>query len=167
MITKTNRGMTLSALRLAAVLLCGCALLAAGCGKKGFPIPKDASRNFSWQETEAKAVGNCLVFSGSFTGAYQNFDGIRLEIAPVNSPEDCPGCPFVPREVTEIAPREAGFDAKAGTVSFSYCPQPANAYRWRLAGISRFNRMPHATMTDRIVIVNHEAFSEPETVTQP
>jgi len=130
----------------------------SGCGKKGFPEPKDASRSFFWKEINAKLVGNCLAFTGSFEGAYENFDGIRLEVAPLQDLDDCPGCPFVPKEVSELSPRETGFNRKDGSVAFSYCPQPGNAYRWRLAGISRFNRLPHATMSDRILMVNPQAF---------
>lgn len=145
------------------LLLClAFSLVCAGCGKKGLPIPEDSSRSFSWQSVEAKVVGSCVVFSGAFEGAYENFDGLRLEIAQVSGPDDCPGCPFVAKEVTEISPRDAGFDRNTGSLSFSYCPEPANAYRWRLAGISRFNRLPHATMNDRIVIVNPEAFAPAE-----
>lgn len=151
-----------AALACALLTLCLAAFLTAGCGKKGMPVPKDASKSFSWKEVQAQVIGKCLAFSGSFEGAYANFDGVRLEVAQVNGPDDCPGCPFVATEVTEISPKEAGFDKNTGSLAFSYCPQPANAYRWRLAGISRFNRLPHATMSDRISIVNQEAFALPE-----
>lgn len=137
---------------LAAVCLLSLFLL-AGCGKKGFPQPQDTSKSFTWKEVNAKAVGNCLAFTGSFDGAFKNFDGIRLEIARLNGPEDCPGCPFVPQEITEISVRDTGFDRKNGTIAFSYCPQKAAAYRWRLAAISVFNRLPHATMVDRLLVV--------------
>lgn len=141
-------------------LLCLALLVAVACGKKGYPVPRDSSRSFSWKEVEVKAIGSCLAFSGSFEGAFENFDGVRLEVAPLSGPEDCPGCPFVAQDVMEFSPKDAGFDRKTGTMSFSYCPQPANAYRWRIAGISIFNRLPHATMNDRIVIINHDAFAE-------
>ena len=98
-------------------------------------------------------MGNCLAFTGSFEGEYRNFDGIRLEISRLNGPEDCPGCPFVPQEITELSVTDTGFDRKNGTIAFSYCPQKAAAYRWRLAGISVFNRLPHATMVDRLLVV--------------
>ena len=130
-----------------------CLLLLAGCGKTGFPQPQDPSKSFHWTEVEAKIVGNCSAFTGSFEGEYRNFDGIRLEIARLNGPEDCPGCPFVPQEVAELSPNDAGFDRKAGAIAFSYCPQKAAAYRWRLAGISIFNRLPHTTMSDRLLVV--------------
>ncbi|MDR2573759.1 MAG: hypothetical protein LBC94_05355 [Desulfovibrio sp.] len=129
------------------------ALLPAGCGKKGFPQPQDTSQKFSWKEVDAKAVGDCLAFTGSFEGEYRNFDGIRLEISRLNGPEDCPGCPFIPQEVTELSAREAGFDRKNGAIAFSYCPQRASAYRWRLAAISVFTRLPHADMTDRLLVL--------------
>lgn len=124
-----------------------------GCGKTGYPQARDEARNFSWQEVEAKMVGRCIAFTGSFEGAHQYFDGIRLELDSVSGPEDCPGCPFIPDEITELSPKEAGFDPATGSIAFSYCPQPAPAYRWRLAGISAFNRLPHATMVDRLLVV--------------
>lgn len=145
--------------RIGMLALCLALFCSAGCGRKGYPVPKDDSRGFAWQEVEARVIGKCLAFTGSFEGAYENFDGIRLEVASVSGPDDCPGCPFVPTEVTEISPKEAGYDSTKGSVAFSYCPQPSNAYRWRLAGISRFNRLPHATMTDRIIILNQDAFA--------
>lgn len=128
-------------------LFCGL----GGCGKTGMPTPEDESRSFFWESAEATMAGRCVAFSGQLSGAYQNFDGIRLEIATLNSQDDCPGCPFVPTEVTEISVGDSGFDRKSGSIAFSYCPQPAKAYRWRLAAISVFNRMPHATMTDRFL----------------
>ena len=130
-----------------------CLFLLASCGKKGFPQPHDTSKNFQWKETEAKVVGNCLAFTGSFEGEYQNFDGIRLEIARLSGPDDCPGCPFVSQEIMDLSPKDAGFDSNAGTIAFSYCPQKAAAYRWRLVGINIFNRLPHATMNDRLLVV--------------
>ena len=125
-----------------------------GCGRTGLPRAPDESRSFAWEEVNAKIVGRCIAFTGAFSGAYQYVDGIRLEIDTLSGPEDCPGCPFVPDEVTELSPRDAGFNAKSGSVAFSYCPQPATAYRWRLAGISAYNRLPHATMIDRLLVVN-------------
>lgn len=138
---------------LPALLCLLCLFLQAGCGKTGYPKPQDPSRSFRWQEVDAKVVGNCLAFTGSFEGAFQNVDGIRLEIARLDGPEDCPGCPFVPQEVAELSPRDAGFDSNTGAIAFSYCPRKAAAYRWRLAGISIFNRLPHATMVDRLLVV--------------
>ena len=135
--------------------LCLLSLLAlSGCGKKGFPQPQDPSKNFSWKEVDAKIVGNCLAFTGSFEGAHRNFDGIRLEIARLNGPEDCPGCPFVAQEVHEFSPAEAGFNPKDGTIAFSYCPRKSKAYRWKLAAMSIFNRLPHAVMVERLLVVD-------------
>lgn len=126
----------------------------AGCGKAGMPVPKDESRSFAWQTIEASMAGRCIAFTGELSGAYRYFDGVRLEIATLNGPEDCPGCPFVPSEVTELSTRDVNFNPKDGSIAFSYCPQTAKAYRWRLAAISVFNRMPHATMTDRFLVAS-------------
>jgi hypothetical protein len=140
-------------------LLCLLALGVTGCGKKGLPQPSDPSRSFSWKSVDAKPVGNCLAFSGTLEGQYKNLDRLRLELAPLKDASDCPGCPFVAKEVTELSPSDAGFNPDTGDVSFSYCPQKANAYRWRLAGINVFNHLPYAGMNDRLLIVNPEAFA--------
>ncbi|MDL2216394.1 hypothetical protein LJB81_01510 [Desulfovibrio sp. OttesenSCG-928-M14] len=133
--------------------LCLCVLLACtGCGRSGMPQPPSSSKTFSWDKVEAKMAGDCILFEGVFTGAYKHFDGIRLELAGLSGPDDCPGCPFVPEEVSELSPKDAGFDLDTGSVAFTYCPRKAQAYRWRLAGISNFNRLPHATMVDRLLI---------------
>ena len=129
-------GKVLSAALLALVLL-------PGCGKKDMPVPNDPARNFSWEQVDASKSGNCLALSGKFTGAYENLDSLRLELAPVSGPEDCPGCPFVPKEILYFSRSEAGFNQDTGAIGFSYCPKPAAAYRWRLTGISIFNRLPH------------------------
>lgn len=137
-------------------LLCiGLALLLApgGCGKGGMPQPVDTSRNFSWKEVDAAPAGGCLAFTGSFEGAYENFAGLRVEIAALAGPEDCPGCPFVPDKVVEISAAMAGFDPQKGSIGFSYCPRKSPAYRWRLAGINKYSRLPHADMTDRLLVV--------------
>lgn len=140
-----------TSLFLAFLLLLGPHLL-AGCGKSGYPRPGDESKNFAWEEVNAVMAGKCIAFTGTFSGEYQYLDGVRMELDIVAGPEDCPGCPFVPEEVTEFSPKDAGFNPKDGTISFVYCPQKAEAYRWRLAGISVFNKLPHATMIDRLLV---------------
>lgn len=145
-----------AALCLVLALVLPLALASAGCGRSGMPQPADKSKSFAWQEVSAKAAGDCLAFTGILSGAYEYFDGIRLEIAGISGPDDCPGCPFAPDEITELSAKDAGFNRADGSVGFSYCPRKANAYRWRMAGISRYNRLPHATMTDRLLIVTHE-----------
>ncbi|MDR2076957.1 MAG: hypothetical protein LBP61_08535 [Desulfovibrio sp.] len=124
-------------------LLC-CLLILPACGKKGPPEPRDSSRTFRWAEVQAEMTGPCLGFSGSLEGAYGNLDGIRIELSPVNGPDDCPGCPFVPREIALFSPSDAGFDPRSGEIAFAYCPVPAMAYRWRLIGISVYTSLPHA-----------------------
>ncbi len=124
-----------------ALVLC---LTFTACGKKGNPEPRDAGQSFSWVTVEAIMAGKCLAFSGTLQGAYGNLDGVRLELSAVGGPDDCPGCPFVPREVYVFSPADAGFNAKAGSVAFSYCPSKAEAYQWRLIGMSVYNSLPHA-----------------------
>jgi len=134
--------------------LCLIAVLNA-CGKTGNPVPLDNTRSFTWAATNAQGVGACIVFTGSFSGAHRHFNGIRLELQALTGIDDCPGCPFTPHEVVELSPREAGFNLDNGSVAFSYCPQKsAPVYRWRMAGISEYNRMPHAIMvSDRLLVL--------------
>ncbi len=121
-------------------LLC----LLCACGKAGLPDPGDPSKSFAWKSYEAKPIGNCLAFSGVLSGAYNNLDSLRLELEPVDGPEDCPGCPFVARDIVEFSPREAGLERTTGNISFSYCPNPAPAFRWRLVGLNVYTSLPYA-----------------------
>ena len=137
-----------------AMFLCLLGLLGA-CGKTGYPVPPDKSRAFTWESTDAQPAGACIAFTGSFNGAYQHFNGIRLELQALSSLEDCPGCPFTPEEAVEIPPRDSGFNADDGTVAFSYCPRKsAPVYRWRMSGISEYSNLPHASMLgDRLLVM--------------
>lgn len=158
-------------LSLSVLLVAACLVtvyLLGGCGKTGYPVPPENSRAFVWKEVNAKMAGRCIAFSGSLEGAYENFDGVRVELDILSGPEDCPGCPFTAEETAEISPSKAGFSRATGTVGFSYCPQKAPAYRWRLAGISRYSRMPHATMNDRLLVVpDKKAESAGQAATKP
>lgn len=133
-------------------LLLACAAFVTGCGKKGPPEPRDSSKAFSWEYVEASVAGKCLAFSGKFQGAYGNLEGVRLELAPVGGDDDCPGCPFVAREVYLFNPADAGFNDKSGNVSFSYCPGKAEGYQWRLIGISVYSSLPHAVSSVRTTV---------------
>ena len=140
-------------LRLCALFtLLVCVAFAAGCGKKGNPEPRDGSKAFSWEQVDAVMAGKCLAFSGKLQGAYGNLEGIRLELSPVGGDNDCPGCPFVPREVYLYNPTDAGFNEKSGTISFSYCPGKAEGYQWRLIGISMYSSLPHAVSSLRTTV---------------
>ena len=158
MIAHSSRRIAISRLlRLAAFCFLPLCLIIMlhGCGKSGPPVPPDKSRTFVWKENNAEAAGTCIAFTGSFSGAYRHFNGIRLELQALKSINDCPGCPFTPDEVVELSPRETGFNPDDGSVAFSYCPRkPAPVYRWRMAGISEYSRMPHAVMVgDRLLVI--------------
>ena len=130
-------------LRLALFLLV-CIFAVTACGKKGNPEPRDDSKSFSWVQVEGVMAGKCLAFTGKLQGAYGNLDGVRLELSAVGGPDDCPGCPFTPREVYVFSASDAGFNQRDGSVGFSYCPGKAQAYQWRLIGMSIYNSLPHA-----------------------
>lgn len=141
---------------LLAVLLASSVLLLAACGKEGMPQPRNTAKTFAWKNVTAKESGNCIIFSGIFEGAHENLDQIRLELASVNGPEDCPECPFVPKEIVFFSKQEAGYNDALGEIRFSYCPKKAPAYRWRLAGVSIFNSIPHSISPVRILVTDQQ-----------
>jgi hypothetical protein len=131
-------------------------LLFSACGKTGYPQAADDNLTFNWLESGAAPAGRCAFFTGKLDGALQSFGGIRLELEGLNSTADCPGCPFIADEAAELSPADAGFNAATGEIGFSYCPRPAAAYRWRMIAMSTLNRLPHAVMTDRLLVVDPE-----------
>ncbi|MDR1490031.1 MAG: hypothetical protein LBS65_06040 [Desulfovibrio sp.] len=139
-----------------AVMACALALLCAACGKTGYPRPMDEGQTFSWMESHAVPAGECIAFSGKFTGAYQNFDGLRLELDGLRRLDECQGCPFVADEIAEFSPSGAGFNPMTGDLGFSYCPRSAQAYRWRMIAANVFGSLPHASMSDRLLLMDEE-----------
>ena len=137
-------------------LLVCCVVAVTACGKYGPPQPQDPKRNFSFAATQANVSGNCLNFTTQVEGAYENIDRIRLELSPVNSEDDCPTCPFSADEVIFFMPNETKMDASNGELTFSYCPKPAKAYRWRILGISRFSSIPHAMTLPQFIEMQAE-----------
>ena len=108
-------------------ILCCLLLIAAGCGKKGDPVPQDKKNLFSWESADAALTGNgCLAISALMKGAARNVDGFSIELEPLaasadstlpkelQTPQDtCEGCPFTPREThvhVLFAPVCAGVD---------------------------------------------------------
>ena len=50
--------------------LCCLLLVAAGCGKKGDPVPQDKKNLFTWEKADAAFTQNgCLAVSGLMSGA--------------------------------------------------------------------------------------------------
>jgi hypothetical protein len=150
---KASRLLPFVVLAPAALIL---ALLFSACGKTGYPQAADGDLSLTWLESGAAPAGRCASFTGKLGGALRNFGGIRLELEGLNSTADCPGCPFIADEAAELSPADAGFDGVSGEIGFSYCPRPAAAYRWRMIAMSALSRLPHAVMTDRLLIVSPE-----------
>ena len=143
-------------LRLTALLLPVFLVLALpACGKKGNPVPRQASRSFVWQDVQIMPLNRCLAVEAVMSGVYTNLDSVILELSAVNSEEDCPGCPFITTEtyITENLPKK--FDSTNGVVTFSYCPDKpvAKAYRARLIGTSIFDTSRHAVSPELFVIM--------------
>lgn len=128
-------------LLLALIALLG---MASACGKKGYPQPDDPERKFSIAAAEARVEGHCLIIQAQLEGAYANIEALRLDIEGSSLEKSCLPCPFVPNETEFFSRHDVTFDIQTGALSFSYCPKPAEIYRWRLSGISRYSAIPHA-----------------------
>lgn len=140
-------------------ILCCLLLIAAGCGKKGDPVPQDKKNLFSWESADAALTRNgCLAISALMKGAARNVDGFSIELEPLaasadstlpkelQTPQDtCEGCPFTPRETQELTPQQAVPMDSGTRFAFTYCPQTkAAAYRWRLVARNVFMAFPYA-----------------------
>ena len=139
----------------AVILVVGLATcLLGGCGKSGAPSPKKTQDTFTITGAALSPMGNCVVARGTVTEAPQNVESITLELAPIDSYDDCPGCPFVAREYGEFSDFAAQLDNNTGEFMFSYCPAtPAPMYRWRLVGKNVFRGLPYATTTPQVMMM--------------
>ncbi|SBV94241.1 putative Lipoprotein [uncultured delta proteobacterium] len=130
------------------------AFLLGGCGKSGMPSPKKTQDTFTITGHALTPMGDCVVARGTVSGAIQNVEFLTLEVAPIESYDDCPGCPFVPREYGEFTAYDAQLDEKTGQFMFSFCPASgAPMYRWRLVGKNAFRGLPFATTTPRVMVM--------------
>ncbi len=130
------------------------ALITAGCGKIGNPRPVKSQETFDFSSFSASGAGNCLVIQGAVSGNAANLEYLGLELSPVNGPEDCPGCPFNPREYAEFGASDAQLDAQSGRFAFSYCPDiSAPTYRWRLVGKNVYHGLPYVLTNPRLVVM--------------
>ena len=139
---------------LACCLLLGAACLLAGCGKSGMPSPKKTQDTFTITGHALAPMGDCVVARGAVSGAIRNVEFITLELAPINSYDDCPGCPFAARESGEFTAADAQLDETTGQFMFSFCPaETAPMYRWRLVGKNAFRGLPFATTTPQVMVI--------------
>lgn len=145
------------ALRSIVSLLALSALLLTACGKEGMPIPKKTHDTFTITGASATVMGQCLAVSATVNGAVTNFDNVRMEIDPIQSYDDCPGCPFVAQEYQEFSASASQFDVETGQFFLSFCPaESAPMYRWRLVGKNVHPGLPYATTTPQVVMMQTE-----------
>lgn len=138
-----------------ALLAASCLVFIGGCGKSGMPVPKKTQDMFAITEPGIAVIGNCFAARGTVTGAIANVDTVMIEIAPILSYDDCPGCPFVPQEYSEFSASGIQLDQETGQFMLSFCPTvSAPMYRWRLVGKNVFLGLPHATTTPQVVVVH-------------
>lgn len=147
------------ALLLALIALLG---VATACGKKGFPQPDDPERKFRIAAAEARVEGHCLIIQAQLEGAYANIEALRLDVEGSSLEDACLPCPFVPNETEHFSRHDVTFDIQTGLLSFSYCPKPAEIYRWRLSGISRFSSIPHAQSAVNVTQIVQQESRDPE-----
>ena len=121
-------------------ILCCLLLIAAGCGKKGDPVPQDKKNLFSWESADAALTG----FSIELEPLAASADSTLPK--ELQTPQDtCEGCPFTPRETQELTPQQAVPTDSGTRFAFTYCPQTkAAAYRWRLVARNVFMAFPYA-----------------------
>ncbi len=131
------------------------ALALAGCGKMGDPKPVKSPEMFDFAASSASGTeNNCLIVQGTVNGKIANVETLVLELSPVNGPEDCPGCPFNPREYAEFSASDAQLDDESGRFAFSYCPvTPAPMYRWRLTGKNVYHGLPYVLTNPRVTVM--------------
>ena len=116
-------------------ILCCLLLIAAGCGKKGDPVPQDKKNLFSWESADAVLTRNgCLAISALMKGAARNVDGFSIELEPLAASAD-----------STLPPQQAVPTDSGTRFAFTYCPQTkAAAYRWRLVARNVFMAFPYA-----------------------
>ncbi len=96
-----------------------------------------------------------LILQGAISGNINNVESIRLDLAPVNGPEDCPGCPFNPREYAEFSAADIQLDTQSGRFAFSHCPGiSALSYRWRLVGKNAYSGLPYVLTNPRMTVMS-------------
>ncbi len=158
--TPANHSITKKHLPLLLALFALC-LFCASCGKKADPQPRVKTRSFELQDVAIEPTADCLSISGKLSGNAQNLERFRLDLGPVNSAEDCPGCPFLASKSIWFTPEEARLDEKSGAFSLNYCPAADNlqapAYRWRLFGINAYDKIQHASTVARLVVMPPKA----------
>ncbi|UZP68299.1 hypothetical protein N1030_04785 [Desulfovibrio mangrovi] len=125
--------------------------LIAGCGKKGWPQPRNTNDTFKWiRASAAPANEECIRFEAELNGNLRNIEYIALELQTAGSAEDCPTCPFNPNERMEYLPEELGITSQQGAFSRLYCPKrKSSAYRWRFVGVNVHGTLEHAISTVR------------------
>ncbi|MBG0776537.1 MAG: hypothetical protein H0S85_08900 [Desulfovibrionaceae bacterium] len=116
----------------AALVLFGAALLAAGCGKKDWPHPQSESEEFKWNSVSGYVDDGCLVVAAGVGGAWRNLSLVALELS---GETDCLGCPFNPDKRLEIRRDSKAFTAQGPQFRLRYCPDaPRDVFRWRVVG---------------------------------
>ena len=91
-------------------ILCCLLLIAAGCGKKGDPVPQDKKNLFSWESADAALTRNgCLAISALMKGAARNVDGFSIELEPLAASADS----TLPKELQTPQDTCEGTDAAA------------------------------------------------------
>ena len=150
---------------LAALVLCS-ALVLAGCGRKGDPVPDFSRDEFSFATLGAEAAADgSITFQGTVSGASQNLEYMVLEMQAVDG-ELCEGCPFLAQDVHRVDSRDAWESDSGSSFSFVYRPVfPGSAYRWRITGYNLYSGLPPVVSPMQTVFMNgspYEAVFMPE-----
>ena len=129
-------------LKTLAFCICLWAALAAGCGKKGAPLPDVKEDVFSFSACSAMLSVGGLHVECRLAGAVRNLEYAVLELEPVDG-ELCSGCPFTAVEQKRFEAGELRDESAADRISLSYRPaRMAESYRWRLVGHNTISGLP-------------------------
>ena len=142
----------------ALIALCA-ALVVAGCGRKGDPVPDFSRDEFSFASLSAEAAADgTITFQGTVSGAAQNLEYMVLEMQAVDG-ELCEGCPFLAQEQHRVDSRDAWENETGSAFSFVYRPVfPGSAYRWRLIGHNIYSGLPDVVSDMQTVFMEGSSY---------
>ena len=127
----------------------------SACGVAGQPKPRRAAQDFTLHNVLAVQAGSCMVAHGTAQGVIANVDRIDMELAPIQGPEDCPGCPFNALEHETFTPADANLNMETGVFLITYCPVlKADSYRWRLVGRNVYPGLPYVVTAPQILVMS-------------
>lgn len=111
---------------------------ASGCGKKGWPRPQLEEDRFHWAQIQHQRYDQCIDIRALLDGAATNLRSVNLEWMELETPEDCPDCPFSATGRIRLDDSSRDFKRQNKVIRILFCGwEPGVSYRWRLVGANR------------------------------